>query len=189
MITDMSIAYPDYGDLVTGSCWLIVAVHSNTEQACQAFVLKTLCSIPLQPLARFVWDPFNWPKHAILYAHRDPLFNTHAVNSNGLPPLCVSQISKKAKASFPRGVKFMYHLHHAQDNPNILIGSAVASIDSLCPAFDPTSNSNLFSHYFGVELAHDGHSYVQAFLPFELASCFCLSNNMTNKLSHHANTF
>jgi hypothetical protein len=123
MITDTSIAYPDYDDLVTGSCRLIVAVHSNMEQDCQAFVLKTPPSVPPRPLAHFVWAPFNRPEHAILYAHGDPLFNLYAVNDNGLPPLRVSQISKNAKASFPQGVKFMYHLHHAQDNPNILVGA------------------------------------------------------------------
>jgi hypothetical protein len=30
---------------------------------------------------------------------------------------------------------------------------------------------------------------MQAFVPFEFASCFCLSNDLTYKLSHHANTF
>jgi hypothetical protein len=83
----------------------------------------------------------------------------------------------------------MYHLHHAQDNPNALAGSAVVSVDGLCPAFNPRSNSNLFGHYFGVEFAHDGHSYMQAFSLFEFASCFCLINDLTYKLSYHANTF
>jgi hypothetical protein len=82
----------------------------------------------------------------------------------------------------------MYHLHRAQDNPNVLVGSVVASIDGLCPAFDPTSNLNLFGHYFGLEFAHDGHSYVRGFLPFKFTSCFCLSNNLTYRLSHHATT-
>jgi hypothetical protein len=50
MIMDTSIAYPDYCDLVTGSCRLIVAVNSNTEQACQAFVLKTPPSVHRNPL-------------------------------------------------------------------------------------------------------------------------------------------
>jgi hypothetical protein len=189
MITDTSIAYPNYGDLVTGSCRLIVSVHSNTEQVCQSFVLKTPPSIPLQPLVCFVWAPFKWPERAILYAHGDPSFNVHAVNNNGLPPLCVSQISKKAKGSFPQGIKFMYHLHRAQDNANVLIGFAVTSVDGLCPAFDPTSNSNLFGYYLGVEFTHAGHSYMQVFLPFKFNSCFCLSNDLTYKLSHHANTF
>ena len=56
---DTSVDYSVYGDTIPGTSRLIVGVHSNTEERCSAFELKTLPPTPPRPLARFLWAPFN----------------------------------------------------------------------------------------------------------------------------------
>jgi hypothetical protein len=65
LIIVTSISYPDYGISVTCFCWLIAAIHSNTEPSCKVIDFWTPPSIPSWPLAQFIWAPFNWPEHTI----------------------------------------------------------------------------------------------------------------------------
>ncbi len=50
-------------------------------------------------------------------------------------------------------------------------------------------NTNLFGHHFGIEFIQDGHTYIWATLPFKVESCFCLTNDLTYKLSHMSSIF
>jgi hypothetical protein len=70
-----------------------------------------------------------------------------------------------------------------------LVELAVLSVDNLCPPFNPITNTNVFGHYFGIEFKHNGHTYGRAISPFEFVSCFCLTNELTFKLSHPSNVF
>ena len=136
-----------------------------------------------------MWAPFNKPELAISYSKDDPSFNNHAVNNNGLQPLCVSSPSDAQHASCEAGTRVRYYLHCHDNNPSNLVGSAVVSVNNLCPPFTPLMHTNVFGHYFGIEFKHDGHTYVRAISPFEFVSCFGLTDELTYKLSHPSNTF
>jgi hypothetical protein len=186
---DTNISYPNFGDSIPWGCWLIIGVHSNTKSKCQAFKLKH-CRLSLfWPLTHFIWVLFNATEHAVSCSKDDPSFNLHAVNNNGIPPLCASMLTLNQHASIESGVYVGYYLHRANDNPNILAGSAVIHLDGLCPAFDPTDNPNLFSHLFGIEFMHNSHVYVRVISQFEIASYLRLSDELTYKLSHPSHSF
>ena len=85
-------------------------------------------------------------------------------------------------ASIKYGVNVSYYLHRENDNPNVLAGYAVIHLDSLCPAFDPTDNPNLFG-LFGIEFMHDGHVYAREISQFEIAFCLRLLNELTYAIS------
>jgi hypothetical protein len=142
-------------------------------------------SIPSWPLAQFIWAPFNRIEHTNSYAKDNPLFNFHAVNNNGLPPLCASAPSGSVSTSLAGGFHLMYYIHCNQDNFNVLVELAVANLYGLCPAFDANKNSNLFGHYFGIKFAYDGHSYVCAISPFEFVSCFCMTDQTSLLINCH----
>jgi hypothetical protein len=89
----------------------------------------------------------------------------------------------------PSGIQTSYNLYRKQANPSILPGASVVNVDGLCPEFDAHENINLFGHHFGIEFIYDGHTHMQAILPFEFVSCFHLTNDLTYKLSHTSNIF
>jgi hypothetical protein len=91
--------------------------------------------------------------------------------------------------TFGHNMKLSYNLHHKQDNPTVLVGSAVVDVDRSCPAFSPNVNSNIFGHYFEVKFVHNGHTYVRAISPFKFVSYFQLTNKLTYQLSQHCNYF
>ncbi len=93
------------------------------------------------------------------------------------------------QASLDPDVRHLYYLHRPNVDPSVFIGLTIVSVDGLCPPFQPTENSNLFGHYFGVEFVHDGHTYVRAILPFKFISCFRLFDKLMYKLSHPCNAF
>jgi hypothetical protein len=51
VISDTQIAFTSFGDSVSGSCRLIVAIHSNAETNCRALEIKTPPQIIPQPIA------------------------------------------------------------------------------------------------------------------------------------------
>jgi hypothetical protein len=189
VLSDTKISFPSFGDSVSGSCWLIVAIHSNAEPDCRMFEIKTPPQIKPKPIARYIWAPFNKPELAISYSKDDKYFNNHAVNDNGLQPLRASTPSDAQHASSDAGTRVKYYLHRHDDNPSNLVGSAILSDIDLCPPFNPITNTTVFGHYFGIEFMHDGHTYVPAISPFEFVTCFCLTDELTYTLSHPSNTF
>jgi len=141
------------------------------------------------PIARYIWAPFSKPELAISYSKDDTYFNNHAVNDNGLQPLRASTPSDAQHASSDAGTRVKYYLHRHDDNPSTLVGSAIISDIDLYPPFNPITNTNVFGHYFGIEFKNDGHTYVHTISPFEFVSCFCLTDELTYKLSHLSNAF
>jgi hypothetical protein len=101
-------------------------------------------------------------------------------------PACLPQISMHPSKA---RVNVGHYLHRANNNPNVLAGSAVIHLDGLCPAFDPTDNPNLFGHLFGIEFTHDGHVYVRVISQFKIASCLRLLDELTYKLSNPSHSF
>ncbi len=156
--SDTVVSYPNFGDSVSGSCRLIAAVHSNTDPSCKPIEFKTPPPTPSRWIRRFLWAPFNWPKLAISYSKDDRSFKNHAVNNSGLLPLRASIPTNAQQASLNPDVRHLYYLHRPDVDPSVLIGSAVVSVDGLCPPFQPMENGNLFGHYFGVKFVNDGHT-------------------------------
>jgi len=86
-----------------------------------AFVqLRPPPQVPSRPLARFLWAPFNRPEMAVSYGKDDPSFNVHAVNDNGVPPLCASSPTDSQRVSVGPRVKLSYNLHRNRDNPAVV---------------------------------------------------------------------
>jgi hypothetical protein len=71
----------------------------------------------------------------------------------------------------------------------MLAGMAVMSLDSLCPAFDGSPNTNLFRSWFGIKYHVDNHACVRVILPFEFTSCFGLTDHLQYCLSQHVNWY
>jgi len=92
VLSDTTISFPSFGDSVSGSCWLIVAIHFNAETDCRAFEIKT----PPHKFTQNIWAPFNKPELAISYSKDDTYFNMHAVNDNSTPP-CIHPLGCPAR--------------------------------------------------------------------------------------------
>jgi hypothetical protein len=179
LVLDTMILFTAYGDSVAGSCQLILAVHSNTEEGCKPTKLKTTPLLAPWPITQHLWAPFNKPELTVSYSKDDSSFNSHALNDVGLLPLKVTIPSDAQRTSVDPSNNIMYHFHRNDDNPTNLVGSAVVGVDGICPAFLPIANTNIFGHYFGIEFCHDGHSYVCGILLFGFVLCFYLSDKIT----------
>ncbi len=116
IITDTPISFPSFGDLVLGTCCLIVTVHSNMEENCCAFEICTPPHLPTQPIAWYIWARFNKPKLAVLYSKDDKSFNNHAINDNGLQPL---------QASIPSDAQHMAGVDGVQVKINFIAMSII----------------------------------------------------------------
>ncbi len=92
-------------------------------------------------------------------------------------------------ASLLDGVQPLYYLHLLDSNTAMLAGTAVKSLDSLCPVVDGLPNTNLFCSRFGIEYHVDDHARVRAILPFEFTSCFGLTDHFRYRLSQHVNRY
>jgi hypothetical protein len=75
------------------------------------------------------------------------------------------------------------------NNCTILAGSSVLSGDSVCPPFETCPNQNLFQQLFGLELHHDGHTYICAISTYEFGRCFNLINKVQYHMSHERYKF
>ncbi len=152
VVSSSDVSYPDLGDLIAGSCWLILGIHLSCTASIEPLLLKHP-AIPSPPLAGFIWEPFNQPEHSISLAHNDPNFT----NQDG-PKMTITL--PKSTTHYPSTVILKYHIHRAGSDETILVGLDVISVDGLCPAFNACPNSDIFRTYFGVEFNYDGHSYI-----------------------------
>jgi len=89
-------------------------------------------------------------------------------------------------SSLPTRLKPIYYLHTRDTDTASIAGTAVLSLDSLCPPFDGSPNTNMLYCQFGVEFNTEGHSQVRSFSPFEFTSCFSLMDLLRYRLSKHA---
>ena len=131
------IYFPDYGDSVTGECRIIIGVHQTVSTQTEALELITPPKLKPDPLASFMWKPFNKRDYAVSYAHGDDSFDS-AENS----------LMQQTEASHPKAgdgedvVK--YFLHEKGGDTRIQPGSSVLSWNSPCPQYDANPNDNLF---------------------------------------------
>jgi hypothetical protein len=164
VVSSSDVSYPDLGDLIAGSCWLILGINLFCVASVEPLLLKHSPAIPSCPLAGIIREPFNQPEHSISLAHDDPNFT----NQDG-PKMTITL--PKSTTHTPSTVMLKYHIHCAGSNESILVGSDVISVDGLCLAFNACPNSNIFHTYFRVEFNYNGHSYIQAISLFEFVHC------------------
>jgi hypothetical protein len=136
------------------------------------------------PLAAFIWEPFNKSDYSVSFAKDDDSFATEANHS-----ITATIPAPSVMASIPDGLRPLYYLHLCDSNLAILAGAAVLSLESLCPAFDGSPNTNVFCSRFGVEYHADGHRRVRAISPFKFTSCFGLTDQLRYRLSQHVNWY
>jgi hypothetical protein len=80
IIASTNIFYLDLGDNVAGSCRVITAVHSSSESTVNPLLVKQPSPVPPRPLGEFLWEPFNWPKHAISMTRDDSDFGKQEIH-------------------------------------------------------------------------------------------------------------
>jgi hypothetical protein len=153
VVSSFDVSYPDFGDSITGFCWLILGIHLSCAASIAPLLLKHPSAIPSCPLAGFIWEPFNRPEHAISLARNDP----HFANQDG-PKMTFTL--PKSTTHTPSTIMLKYHIHHAGSDETILVGSDVISVDGLCPAFNACPNLNIFQTYFGIKFNYNGRSYI-----------------------------
>jgi hypothetical protein len=90
-------------------------------------------------LAGFIWQPFNTRKYSISLAKDDASFGEPSNNG-----MIATAASDSVIGSFPDGIQPMYFLHSRESDTKILAGVAILSLDSLCPPFDGSPNTNIF---------------------------------------------
>jgi hypothetical protein len=176
--------FPNFGDSVIGQAILVVGIHDSTQSRMEPISFRIPPSPMPLPLAAYIWGPFNKPEYSISFAKDDDSFATNANHG-----ITATAPTLSVLASLPDGVQPLYYLHLRDSNTATLAGAAVMSLDSLCPAFDGSPNTNLFCSWFGIEYHVDDHAHVCAILPFEFTSCFGLTDHFRYRLSQHVNWY
>ena len=177
-------SFPTLGDSITGSASVIVGIHDSTQSQVRPMSFRFPPSPKPLPLAAFVWQPFNKREYAVSLSMTDESFAAD-VDSGAVATLP----SESVLASLPDTLKPMYYLHARGADSSVLAGAAVLSLDSLCPPFDGSPNTNMFRNGFGIEFHAEGHTHVRRFSPFEFTSCFGFIDRLRYRLSHPTNQF
>ena len=161
VLSSTETSFPTNGDTVSGSCRILIGIHSSCASSVKPLQLKLPPPSPPQPLRLALWEPFNRPKHSVSLAKDDKDFMHQDVKfSTSLP---------EPMHPCPPGVSVKYFLHGPALEESLLAGAAVVSCDGLCPLFDATPNKSIFQHLFGLEFHFDNHTHVCCISPFEFA--------------------
>jgi hypothetical protein len=92
-------------------------------------------------------------------------------------------------ASLPTKLKPLYYLHARNLDSASIAGAAVLSLNSLCPPFNGSPNTNMFLGCFGIKFHTDDHTHVHAISPFELTSCFGMTDQLWYRQSQPVNWY
>ncbi len=84
-------------------------------------------------LSLFIWQPFNKLENQLSFVCNDPSFKTNDTGGN--------------VATLPLPT-LMALIPWRENNSSSLNGAAVVALDSLCPQFDGSPNTNLFHYHF-----------------------------------------
>ena len=180
IISRTELAFPDYGDSIDGSTYVIIGVHETTDTTVAPLQLKTPPSLPSQPLADYIYPKFNDRRFVLAFSRDDDLFN----KADDMPQLIVTEPKRAHTRDTSATCDILYHLHRDGADTSNLAGSHVFNLAGLCPTFESCPNSNLFRNYFGIQFNKDDHSYVRGISPFEYASAFRFGPDLTYRLSH-----
>ena len=178
VISSTQLSFPDLGDSVVGTTTVLIGVHDSTQSKVSPVSLRTPPSPRPLPLAAFVWEPFNCKEYSVSFGKDDDLFL-----SDGNNGIRATVPSSSVASCMPAGVKVSYFLHRRDADANCIAGASVLSLDSLCPPYDCSPNTNLFRSRFGIEYYIDDHVHVRPFSPFESTSCFGLMDSLRYRLA------
>ena len=139
VISSTKISFPDQGDSIIGTTNILVGIHDSTQSKVDALLFRTPPSPHPLPLAAYIWEPFNSKEYIMLYAKGDDLFSLD--ENNGIR---ATLLSSSMASCIPPGVEVLYFLHKRNVNTTCVAGASVLSLDSLCPPYDCSPNTNLF---------------------------------------------
>ncbi len=179
-----SCFFPHYGNLVAGTVTLIVGIHDSNQLRVEPVLLRTPPSPRPLPMASFVWEPFNKQEYSVSFGRDDDSFS--AESNSGISATAPSAV---VLTSVLEGVKPINYLHTRDSDKSTLAGTAVLSLESLCPPFNGSPHSNLFCHRFRIKFHASGHTHVHAVSPFEFTSCFGLTNQLRYCILQQANWY
>ncbi len=164
---------------VIGTCSVLIGIHNSTQLKVKPLLF---CMPPTRrplSLSSFIWQPFNVSDYQVSYVHNNLSFDTTTETKGTVATLPSPTLS----ASLPSRLIVSYYLHRRDGNSLSLNRLVVLSLDSLCPQFYGSPNTNLFCGHFIVEFNCGNHHYVRAISPFEFASCYGFTNNLWYCLS------
>ena len=184
LISTTKFLFPDLGDSVVGMVSIIMGIHDSTQSRVEQLTFRFPPSPQPLPLAAYIWQPFNKREYAVFLSMND---NSFAADIGTGTTATIP--SNSVLESFPEKSRPIYFLHTRDGDSTVLAGAAVYPLDSLCPPFNGSPNSNLFPNRFGIEFHADNHTHVRAISPFEFTSCFGLLDQLQYQLSHPANRF
>jgi hypothetical protein len=175
------VSFVGMSDSVAGTCDLLLGVHSSCMPKVNPIELKQPPPVPPQPIAQYLWEPFNRPEHSICLGRDNEDFCRQDVRFTASDPPDGTPI--------PPGVIVKYYIHGHGLDERILCDAAVVAVDGMCAPFDANANQNMFRHLFGVEFHYKNHTHVRGVSPFEFAWCFGFVDTLTYRLSHPSCTF
>ncbi len=68
------VSFNSIGDLVAGTCDLLLGVHSSCMPKVDPIELKPPPPVRPRPIGHYLWEPFNWPEHSMCLACNDKDF-------------------------------------------------------------------------------------------------------------------
>jgi len=182
ILTLTQVYFPDMGDSVADSGALFAGNHGGATPSREPVrVVPPPASHP-DPLASFVYAPFNNREHALC-----PSWRHESFASSGFR---MSEPEEVATPLKPYRARHVCSVYRTGDDINTSAGVGVYNLTGICPPLCP-SNSNAFGSTFGIEFeaADRGTpaAFVRLFSAFEVVSCFKLDRNLTHALSHASN--
>jgi hypothetical protein len=130
------VSFVGMGDSVAGTCDLLLGVHSSCMPKVDPIELKQPPPVPPQPIAQYLWEPFNQPEHSICLGRDDEDFCRQDVRFTASNP--------PDQMPIPPGVIVKYYIHGHGLDESILCGAAVVAVDGMCAPFDANANQNMF---------------------------------------------
>lgn len=97
-LSSTDTSFPAHGDTISGSCLIIIVIHS----LCASTVEPLHLSAP-HPLGLSIWEPFNRPEHSVSLAKGDDDVMCQDVQFTATLP--------KPSLIIPPGVLVKYFLH------------------------------------------------------------------------------
>ncbi len=123
------VSFVGMGDSVAGTCNLLLGVHLSCMPKVDPIELKQPPPVPPQPIAQYLWEPFNRPEHSVCFGRDDADFCRQDVRFTASDPPDGTPI--------PPGVIVKYYIHGHGLDESILCGSAVVAVDSMCAHLMP----------------------------------------------------
>ena len=175
LMSSTDIYYPDVGDTIADSAAFMLGIHKAATGNHTPIRVAMPPIVHPDPLASFVYKPFNSKEYAISLARHQPDFDSSGCTV--MDPVPTVSHTKDQRA------KCIYHLHRACDDKGVSAGSGVYCLSGLCPPFC-ASNNNVFASTFGIEFDVDEDKFVRPVSAYEVTSCFKPDKYVTYFLSH-----